>query len=135
MEKNAQSVVIYSLLSAILLTGLFLGFVHFYQPGLKADKKTEGETIVAIDYGNGKVRKFQGPIFSQTRVWDAFQQAIAAGGISVEISDHFIPEKIDGLKSEIKGKRWNLYLNGVKQEFVPFEIYAKPGDEVVFKYE
>jgi hypothetical protein len=143
MRKNVDPIIILSSLAAILLMSFLFVFVGPSQPfeflekisGQIQTNQVSKETTVFIDYGDGNIRKFEGLVSEETRVWDLFQQAIAVGGIEVEISDHFIPEKIDGFKNGTDGKDWSLYVNDVKQNFVPFEIIAKPGDEVLFRFE
>lgn len=120
-----------SSMGAILLLGFLFVFVS-HQP-LEISKNKEA--TVVIDYGNGKTRTFKGSVGESLSVWDAFQQAIAAGGINVEISDHFLPEAIDGFKNDSKGKSWSFYLNNVRQEFSPFGIRIRPGDEIIFRFE
>ncbi len=100
-----------------------------------ASEQSSKEAIDALDFGNGRVRRFKGPIENNAKVWDLFQQAIAVGGINVEVSDHFVPRIIDGIRDGDSGKHWSLYVNNVKQKFAPFEIQVKSGDEVVFRFE
>ncbi len=142
LKKNVQPTVVWSLIGAIAVIVLLTIFIQLGQVRLfgKTSQKPAvssslTDAMLILDYGNGKVRRFQGPIAENAKVWDMFQQAIAVGGINVEISDHFIPQAIDGLKSGIDGKHWNLYVNGVKQKFTPFEVPVNPGAEVVFKFE
>lgn len=130
MERKIDPIIWLSGIGVVLLAIFLFVFVRFQQ-----SPELFKEATVAIDYGNGKVRTFKGPIGENARIWDAFQQAIAAGGIDVAISDHFIPEKINGLENGAGGKHWNLYVNDIKQKFSPFEIQVKPGDEMVFRFE
>jgi hypothetical protein len=143
MRKNLDPIMILSSLAAILLMSFLFLFVGSSRPseffkkigGQIPTNQISKETTVFIDYGDGNIRKFEGLVSEETRVWDLFQQAIAVGGIDVEISDHFIPERIDGFKNGTNGKHWSLYLNNIKQNLIPFEIIAKPGDEVLFRFE
>jgi len=144
-QKNIHPVVVWSLICAIAIVALLTVFIQVKQSreaaqnnavnGVSSKNQTLKEAIVALDFGNGKVRRFKGPIDDNAKVWDLFQQAIAVGGISVEVSDHFVPRVIDGIKDGAGGKHWNLYVNNVKQQFTPFDIQVKPGDEVTFKFE
>lgn len=142
INKNVQPLVAWPLIGGIAIGVLLAMFSQFGQ----SDKLTKQlsqtptaslskTTLVAIDYGNSKIRRFKGPVSEETKAWDLFQQAISVGGINVEIADHFVPQNIDGLKNGKDGKQWNLYVNNAKQKFSPFEVQVKPGDEVVFKYE
>jgi hypothetical protein len=103
-------------------------------------KKTIGvndnEAILILDYGNGNVRKFKGPVDGKgTKAWNLLQQASAVSGINVEIADHFIPQNIDGFENGKDGKKWAFYINGERQTATPFEIEIGPGDKVVFRFE
>ena len=141
MKKNVQPTVVWSLLGGIAILVLLAIFIQFgYIRLTKNSGGAEGtvslkEAVLVLDYGNGEVRKFKGPIEENARAWDLFQQAIAVGGISAEITDHFVPQDIDGFKNGKDKKQWNLYVNNVKQKFTPFEVKVKPGDEVIFRFE
>ena len=139
MNKNISPVVAWSLICAISLIVLLAMFIQLGQQSWqKTGEKTSissGDAVVVVDYGNGKTRKFRGPIQENAKAWDLFQQAIAVGGIKVEIADHFVPKIIDGLKDGSDGKHWSLYVNNEKQKFSPFEITVNPGDTVIFRFE
>ena len=144
VKKAIQPTVIWSLICAIAIIALLTVFIQARQSQKAAQRESNqqiaseqslGEAIVELDFGNGKIRRFKGPIENNARAWDLFQQAIAVGSINVEISDHFIPRVIDGIKDGANGKHWSLYVNNVKQKFAPFEIQVKSGDEVVFRFE
>ncbi len=144
VKKAIHPTVIWSLICAIAIIALLTVFIQARQlreaaqNGLNqriASEQSLTEAIVALDSGNGKIRRFKGPIENNARAWDLFQQAIAVGGINVEVSDHFVPRIIDGIKDGDSGKHWSLYVNNVKQKFTPFEIHVNSGDEVVFRFE
>ncbi len=143
-DDQANFVIIISLVSVFSIGVLFLMFIA--SNGIfnlaNQDKNISasyfsatGEATITFDFGEGRIRRFGGPIYDNNKVWDLFQQATAMGGINVKISDHFVPEVIGGYENQENGKQWNLYVNKIKQEFAPFKIQAKPGDEIVFKYE
>ena len=143
-KKAIHPTVIWSLVCAIAIIALLTVFIQSRQSreaaqnGLNqqiASEQSLKEAIVALDFGNGKIRRFKGPIENNAKAWDLFQQAIAVGGINVEVSDHFVPRVIDGIKDGAGGKHWFLYVNNVKQKFAPFEIQVRSGDEVVFRFE
>lgn len=143
VNKNIHSAAAWSLICAISIMALFMILAssgekttQFSQTSLQAPAVSSNkEAIVVIDYGNGKIRRFKGPALEQSKVWDLFQQAIAIGGINVEITDRFVPLEIGGFKNGDNGKQWNLYVNNVKKKFSPFKVVVKPGDEIVFKFE
>lgn len=139
MKKIVDLILVWSAMGTILLMGFLFAFPRYQHAAtlLKANGQSQNfkEATVSVDYGNGKIRTFKGPIGENAKVWDAFQQAIVAGGINIEIADNFVPQSIDGLKNGTGDKHWNLYVNNVKQKFSPFEIQIKPGDKVVFKFE
>lgn len=138
MEKKIAPVIIWSSMGVVLLVIFIFVFIQFQQSAKTSEKisySSNKETTVVLDYGNRKTRIFKGPVAGEEKVWDLFQQAIAAGGINVNISDHFVPQIIDGLKDGADGKHWSLYVNDIKQKFAPFEIQARPGDEIVFRFE
>ncbi len=143
-KKAIHPTVVWALICAIAIIALLTVFIQARQSQQAAQnggnqqiasEQSSKEAIVALDFGNGKVRRFKGPIENNAKAWDLFQQAIAVGGISVEVSDHFIPRVIDGIKDGDSGKHWSLYGNNVKQKFAPFEIQVNSGDEVVFRFE
>jgi hypothetical protein len=137
--KIVDLILVWSATGAILLMGFLFVFPKYQHAaiflGANGQFQNFKETTVSIDYGNGKIRTFKGPLEENSKVWDAFQQAIVAGGINIEIVDNFVPRSIDGFENGAGGKHWNLYVNNVKQKFSPFEIQIKPGDKVVFKFE
>lgn len=135
MEKNVHPIIAWSAILVLFVAVIFMFFQFNNLSNQFAGINHGKEVVVALDYGNGKIRRFKGPAEENARVWDLFQQAIAVGGINVAVSDHFVPQVIDGLKDGAGGKHWNLYVNNIKQEFSPFEIQVKPGDEVVFRFE
>lgn len=137
MEKNTDPVIIWSSIGTVLLVIFIFVFIQFQQSAKTSEKisSSSKETTVVLDYGNGKTRIFKGPVAGEEKVWDLFQQAIAAGGINVNISNHFVPQIIDGFQDGANGKHWSLYVNNVRQKFAPFEIQVKPGDEIVFRFE
>ncbi len=143
-KKAIHPTVVWSLICAIAIISLLTVFIQAKQSREAAQRESNQqsiseqsikEAIVALDFGNGKIRRFKGPIENDAKAWDLFQQAIAVGGINVEVSDHFVPTIIDGIKDGAGGKYWSLYVNNVKQKFAPFEINVKSGDEVVFRFE
>lgn len=97
--------------------------------------KIGGEVTVVLDYGNGKIRKFRGPIEEKAKALDLLQQVVAIGAIELEVADYFMPQRINGNKNGDGDKKWNIYVNSVKRERSPFEIYVLPGDEITFKFE
>jgi len=142
INKNIQPLIAWPLIGGIGIMVLLAMFLQFDQSNKLARQLSIApanylakETLVMIDYGDGKIRKFKGPVLEKTRAWDLFQQAVAIGGINVEITDGFIPQEIGGFKNEKGGKQWHLYVNNAKQKFSPFEIHVSPGDEITFKYE
>ncbi len=128
-----------------LLLGIFLaGVAAFlysqnYWEGLIRNKNTNSsnEVVLVIDYGNGTLRKFKGPISDgeKANAWDFLQQSIAVSGIEIKVADNFVPKSIGGFTSGASGKQWALYLNDQKQKFSPFEIAVSPGDKVTFRFE
>jgi hypothetical protein len=133
MNENFEPFIAYSALATIFLMFFLFAFIQL-QPQQNFVQISKQSTVI-IDYGNGQMRKFGGLTEENTSVWNLFQQAIAVGGIKVEISDHFIPRVIDGLENGVDGKHWELYVNNTKQEFSPFDIQARPGDQVIFRFE
>lgn len=93
------------------------------------------EVTAEINYGNGNIRKFKGPVSENTKALDLLQEAAALGAIDFELIDHFAVKRINGLENGDGEKQWNIYVNGKKRELSPFEINVNPGDEIVFKFE
>jgi hypothetical protein len=138
MEKSSNSILIWSSVGTVLLMIFVFIFIQFQQSAKTSEKigySSNKEITMVLDYGNGETRTFKGPAAGEEKVWNLFQQAIAAGRIDVSISDHFVPQAIDGFQDGANGKHWTLYVNNIRQKFAPFEIQAEPGDEIVFRFE
>ncbi len=135
-QTKISPVVALSLLGILTLAVVFWAFWEFQkQEAAVVQKPASKDALLVINYGDGKIRKFKGPIEQGAKIWDLLQQAIAVGGINVKITDTFVPESIDGFQNDGNGKNWSLYVNNAKQKFTPFEINTKPGDEITFKFE
>ena len=94
-----------------------------------------GEAVAVLDYGNGNVRKFKGPVEKDARALNLLQEVAVIGMIDFELIDHFAVKRINGFTNGEGDKQWNIYVNDAWQKRGPFEISVKPGDEVVFKFE
>ncbi len=138
-EKTKISPITAWLAVAAILAGAgpwsYFQFGHPKNIQLGSDQPASKEVFLVIDYGNGKVRKFGGPIDDSAKSWDLLQQAIAVSGIKVEVAGSFVPKVIDGFSDGKDGKHWSFYLNKQKQTQTPYEAKIKPGDEVMFRFE
>ncbi|MGB9598697.1 MAG: hypothetical protein ACPLZH_02550, partial [Minisyncoccales bacterium] len=91
-------------ISVLVLLAMFFDFSQLavtkkFLPPSSPPKETEAEAkeaILILDYNNGKVRRFRGPVEQSANLWDIFQEVIAAGDIKLETKDNLIPESIDG---------------------------------------
>ncbi len=139
-DKKIHPAIFWSLVCFFSVSVVFFVFIRYggeemAQFGKQNLSANSGEAMVVFDFGNGNERKFEGPIIENTKVWDIFQQAIATGGIDVSVNGNFVPQSIGGYKNGDNGKKWNFYLNSVKQELTPFDIKASSGDIAIFKFE
>jgi len=129
---NTKTTIIWGLIGTLLLAGIIFVSLQKQEPQIRKDKD---RVILVLDYGNGKIRRFQGSAEHNMRAWDLLQQAVVSSSVSIETRNSFVPKSIDGLPNGKDGKQWHLYVNGVRQEGSPFEIFVQGGDEVSFRFE
>lgn len=135
-KKTKISPIAAWLMVAAILAGAGVWSYYRFAPLKSGQTGSESKDVfLVIDYGDGRVRKFGGPINGSTKSWDLLQQAIAASGLKVEVIDSFVPKVIDGFGDGKDGRRWSFYLNSQKQVQTPYEVKIKPGDEVMFRFE
>lgn len=97
------------------------------------EKNRNDNITFVMDYGSSQ-KKFSGQFSDKVRVWDLLQQATTLSNTSLVATGNFIPYQIDGHQNNTK-EGWHYYMNGVLQSAPPFEMFAAPGDEVMFKWE
>ncbi len=128
MKKDKkEKIVLLVFLAAVIFVVLISGW-----GGKKADKN---ELIFIIDYGNSGKQALQIPLQEKKRVWNLLQQAALLTGAELEADSDFTPTKIKGFLNGSGGKHWVFYLNGVKQNASPYNVYAGPNDKVVFRFQ
>lgn len=128
MKKNKkEKIILLAFLAAVILAVLISGWGE-----KKADKN---ELVFIIDYGNSGKQALQVPLAGKKRVWNLLQQAALLTDAQVEADNDFTPIKIKGFLNGTGGKHWVFYLNGVKQDISPYNVYAGPADKVVFRFQ
>jgi hypothetical protein len=118
----------------ILAAVAVLALLVFIYPSGKQEVKEEGKLVLVLDYGNSK-QSFEADIPEQKRAWSLLQQAATLSNISLEATNDFHPKRIDGFANGFDNKYWMFYVNGIKQESSPYDIFVKSPAEVVFKFE
>lgn len=108
-------------------------FILFY-PYVRDTIISKTKIMVTLDYGDKK-QSYQVKAEEEQRVWSLLQQATALSSVDLEATNDFRPQRIDGYPNGKDSKEWKLYVNEVKQEKSPFEIYVKSPDKVVFRFE
>jgi hypothetical protein len=91
--------------------------------------------VLTIDYGNGQRRSFELRTEEQKKVWSALQEVAAVAELELEAGNNFYPKKIDSRPNGVNNKKWNFYVNGVKQWSSPINTVVKPPAEILFKFE
>lgn len=108
-------------------------FVLFY-PYVKNSILSRSRITLTLDYGESK-QSYQVKVDQDRRAWSLLQQATALSSVDLEATNDFRPKRIDGYPNGKDNKQWSLYVNGVKQEKSPFEVYVKSPDKLVFRFE
>ena len=91
------------------------------------------KTRVIIDYGNGKKRVFEGAVIKGMNLQDVFWGIEYSAGIVFGVRNREI-ESIDGVKSR-PPKKWNYYINNIKQDDNPLDKEIGAGDKIFLVYE
>ncbi|MBI2635285.1 MAG: hypothetical protein HYW79_01955 [Parcubacteria group bacterium] len=92
-----------------------------------------GSVVLTIDFGNGKIRSFEGDIVKNETPIDTLIQASKAGDFSYRLDEK---SNLSAIESFVKNseKSWYWYLNG-KKMLKPYEIFLQDGDKISIIYE
>ena len=96
---------------------------------------TGNKLVFVLDYGNNNKSAFRVPVSGEKKVWSLLQQATMIKNVDLRADRNFVPVKIDGFPNGKDGKKWELYVNGVRQKKSPAETVVKGDDKVVFRFE
>lgn len=91
------------------------------------------KTRITIDYGNGKKRAFEGGVIDGMNLQDVFWGVEASAGIVFSVKNDKI-ESVDGVKGRMP-KKWNYYINEVRQNGNPLDKEIGAGDKIMLRYE
>lgn len=130
------------LLLAILVVWVVLYFAYQNDFAREASSFEEygafGKASLLLNFGDGKMRKFEGDTVGGMTVYDALNQSAKAGGFEVETTleeGSVVVEAIDGVRNR-KDKTWHFYLNeSFKNRTSPLNYSIRNGDVVEFRYE
>ena len=89
---------------------------------------------LAIDFGNGKKRTFEGEVLRGMTVLSALRAAESAGNFRVLTSDRGVVVDIAGIRQN-SHRRWRILLNNLPLSELPGETAIGAGDRILFKYE
>lgn len=131
------------ILIAVLLLVLSIGVV-FWLSGIKNQinyntsrvlpLKIIGKAGLTIDFGNDRIRAFEGNIVEKETLIDVLNQAARAGDFSYKLSEKNDLASISELASGGR-KSWYWYINGKKINKQPGGTIVKPDDNILIKYE
>lgn len=89
---------------------------------------------VVMDFGNGKKRAFEAATALPLGAAEALRGAQEAGNFSLNIALSGEITEIDKVRSG-RAKRWQWYINGVRQERPILDGVIRGGDTLLVKYE
>jgi len=116
-----------------IIIGVILLFLVVYL-GIKTDSKSNALTLI-LDFGNGSKKTFYNYDKEEKSAWSALQQVAAVSKIDLQAGPGFTPKKIDGRTNGEENKKWELYVNSMKQIFSPIDIKVSIPDKVIYKFE
>ncbi len=128
MKKKIEKINTTIIISAALL------LVVFFLASIGA-KTNRDELTLILDYGNENKQTFLVPAAEQKRAWNLLQQATVISGIDLQADKNFIPVKIDGFSNSRDGKNWVLYVDGVRKDVSPYEVFVEAPNRIVFRFE
>jgi len=117
----------------VLVFGL-LYFTGRYFVFTEKEKADNAKMVLVLDYGDGQ-QKFRVLEKDGNRAWNILQQVAAIAKIDLKPTNDFRPQKISGKTNGDGDKVWVFYINGVKQETSPYEVFVRPPAEVAFRFE
>lgn len=102
--------------------------------GLKLNSQKKA-LVFELDFGNGDKKVFYNYTAEQKKAWSLLQQVAAISKIDLKADENFVPQKIDGYLNGDENKKWNLYVNGMKEDNSPMNVTVKIPDKVAFRFE
>lgn len=89
---------------------------------------------VTIDFGNGRMRAFEGQVQSGMTILSALNVSSRAGKFDAKADERGRIVNIDGVKNN-SGKRWQTYLNETIVHSEPADTLIRGGDDIAFRFE
>jgi len=94
--------------------------------------KSTGRVI--IDFGNGRLRAFEGEVQSGMTILSVLNIASQVGKFDAKTDGQGVVVNIDGVKNN-NGKRWQAYLNESLVRGEPASTPVRAGDDIAFRFE
>lgn len=91
--------------------------------------------VFELDFGNGDKKVFYNYTDEQKKAWSLLQQVAAISKLDLKADENFVPQKIDGYINGDENKKWNLYINGIKEVASPMNVTVKVPDKIAFRFE
>lgn len=88
---------------------------------------------VAVDYGGGKKRAFQGQVLQPLSAASAIRAAAVAGNFSVRFDLRGAIVEVDGVRAG-RESVWRWYLNNVSQDRPVQDVMVGGGDILLLQY-
>ena len=140
-KKHLQTVEVIGI--TLILTATAIGFYFSNQIIGNKDSNTLNGNISALilDYGNGKQRKFEGPVTDNMNIIKALLASENGGKLKVKFTKRKNDKNIellsiDGRGNNSNGYQWNFYINGqlVKTSEIG-SVAIRAGDLIKARYE
>ncbi len=119
-------------LKKIIIIGVLLIVLIFL--AVKAGLKKEF-LVLTIDFGNNDKKTFYSQTEKERTAWGVLQQVAAVSSLELKAGEGFWPKKIDGQENGEENKKWNLYVNEIRQSESPIKIKVNVPDKVMYKFE
>lgn len=105
-------------------------------PSLSAIDSRQANSIgrVTIDFGNGRLRAFEGEVQSGMTILAALNAASQVGKFDAKTDTQGKIVNIDGVKNN-GSKRWQAYINEVPVREEPAGTLIRGGDDIYFRFE
>lgn len=138
-KQNNDRILIFGAILLLILSG---GLVFWYSVRKHAGSrvlpvlalKIIGKANLTIDFGDGRIRVFEGDIIENENIFDVLSQAAKAGKFSYKLDENSNLASIEKLLGNNK-KNWHWSVNGIKINKPIGEVIVKPGDKILIKYE
>lgn len=102
--------------------------------GIKLNSQKKA-LVFELDFGNGNKKVFYNYTDEHKKAWSLLQQVAAISKMDLKADINFVPQKIDGYINGDENKKWNLYVNGIKEADSPMNVTVKVPDKIAFRFE